>query len=317
VDKEFEPASSAQPAPLEQVKQTVHSDLEYVSLQVDGATYGGWYRVLADGRMELLALANVHCERRPENTPVEQARGMLSDFVRVARPRSKTNGSATANGKSSSGRPDENRAAAATLGDLLYADKGKTRVSEDDWVEIVRSIATGNLLAMRGLYERTHRAVFTLIMRLVNDRETAEELTLDVFHDIWRRASQYDAAGGSVLGWIMNEARARAIHRLRSELRNERINLAEDRAVPMNAAPMNTANGFDGASALREQSRLLRNALADLTPEERDAIETAFFSELGYAEVAARLQQPLGTVKTSVHSGLGKLRQALTSAVEL
>lgn len=70
---------------LEEVKQSVPSDLQYVSLQVDGATYGGWYRVLPDGQMELLALANMRREFRPEGTATEQARGMLADFVQNGR----------------------------------------------------------------------------------------------------------------------------------------------------------------------------------------------------------------------------------------
>ena len=110
-------------------------------------------------------------------------------------------------------RTDEGRyeSGTGTLGDLLYADKAKTRVSEKDWVGLVQSIAAGDQLALHALYERTHRVVVTLIMRITTNRETAEELTLDVFHDVWRRASRFDPAGGSVLGWIMNQARSRAI----------------------------------------------------------------------------------------------------------
>jgi hypothetical protein len=85
VNKRIEPRSAGGAASLDQLKQSVHSDLEYVSLEVDGKIYGGWYRQLADGRLELLALAHIHSERRPEGTPVEQARGMLADFVRSAR----------------------------------------------------------------------------------------------------------------------------------------------------------------------------------------------------------------------------------------
>lgn len=114
-------------------------------------------------------------------------------------------------------RTDEDRrdCTTGTLGDLLYAGKAKIRVSEEDWVRLVRSVAAGDQLALHALYERTHRIAFTLIMRITNNRETAEELTLDVFHDVWRRASKYDAAGGTVVGWIMNQARCRAIDRLR------------------------------------------------------------------------------------------------------
>jgi RNA polymerase sigma-70 factor, ECF subfamily len=212
----------------------------------------------------------------------------------------------------SADRPCQNEPDPATrvLGDLLYADTAKALVSEKDWVGLVQCMAAGDQRALHALYERTHRIVFTLIVRITNNRETAEELTLDVFHDVWRRASTYDAAGGSVVGWIMNQARSRAIDRLRFEGRKKRVNAHADNPLPATAAS-DPHEAFD----VREQGRLLRNALTVLTPDERQAIETAFFSELTYDEVAARLNQPLGTVKTRIRSGLGKLRQALARTV--
>ena len=108
-----------------------------------------------------------------------------------------------------------------TLGDLLYADKARTPVPEKDWVGLVHSIASGDQRALHALYERSHRIVFTLIVRITANRQTAEELTLDVFHDVWRRASTYDAGGGSVVGWIMNQARSRAIDRVRFDQRQK------------------------------------------------------------------------------------------------
>ncbi len=110
-------------------------------------------------------------------------------------------------------RPHEDRreGEAKTLGDLLYANTAKAPVSEKEWVRLVRSIAGGDQLALHELYTQTHRIVFTLIVRITRNRERAEELTLDVFHDVWRRAATYDPASGTVLGWIMNQARSRAI----------------------------------------------------------------------------------------------------------
>jgi RNA polymerase sigma-70 factor (ECF subfamily) len=196
-----------------------------------------------------------------------------------------------------------------TLGDLLYADKAKARVSEKDWVELVQSVAAGNQRALRALYERTHRIVFTVIMRITHNQQTAEELTLDVFYDVWRRAAKYDAASGSVVGWIMNQARSRAIDRLRFEQRKKRV---APQADDPTAAP--AAIGSDEVLARMEQGRLLRDALTALTPDERRVIETAYFSELTHAEVATRLHQPVGTVKTRIRSGLRKLRHALATA---
>jgi len=198
-----------------------------------------------------------------------------------------------------------------TLGDVLYANGTKPPVSEKVWMELVQSIARGDQLALHALYSQTHRIVFTLIMRITGNQETAEELTIDVFHDVWRRAPAYDPAGGSVVGWIMNQARSRAIDRLRFEQRKKRVNAPAD-----SSATVTAERDPQEAFAVREQGRLLRHALEALTPQERQAIETAFFSELTYSEVATRLNQPLGTVKTRIRSGLGKLRQVLAGALK-
>src|SRR5579885_2018204 len=103
----------------------------------------------------------------------------------------------------------------ATLGDVLYARPSKSPLLETDWVKLVHAIAGGDQRALFSLYERTHRLVFTLAVRITHSRETADELTVDVFHDVWRRAASYNPCGGPVLGWIMNQARSRAIDRLR------------------------------------------------------------------------------------------------------
>jgi RNA polymerase sigma-70 factor, ECF subfamily len=193
-----------------------------------------------------------------------------------------------------------------TLGDVLYVNKAKARVAESDWVALVQAIAGGDQRALHALYTQTHRMVFTLVMRIAGNRETAEELTLDVFHEVWRRAATYDAAGGPVIGWIMNQARSRAIDRVRFDHRKKRV---VDPAV--DAVHVPAVDGAYQALEAREQADLLRDALQGLTPDERQAVETAFFSELTYGEVAQKLNQPLGTVKTRIRSALAKLRQAL------
>ena len=194
----------------------------------------------------------------------------------------------------------------ATLGDVLYA-KSKAPVPEREWATLVQSIAAGDQLALHALYDRAHRLVFTLILRITANRETAEELTVDVFHDVWRRASHYDPANGTVLGWIMNQARSRAIDRLRFESRNKRSQ-SGDMPQAAEVAP-NPHDEFE----LREQATSLRAALQALRPEERQAIETTFFAGLTHAEAAARLNQPLGTIKTRIRSALHKLRHRLTA----
>lgn len=215
---------------------------------------------------------------------------------------------------STSREPSEDlpQQARTSLGDLLYANRQKTRVPESEWAALVGSIAAGDQIAMHSLYQRTHRIVFTLVMRITKNRETAEELTVDVFHDVWRRAPIYDPAGGSVVGWIMNQARSRAIDRLRFEQRKKRINTSGHNPPATDPTP-----DPQEALHLEEQNRLLRDALEVLSHEERQAIETAFFSELTYHETATKLNEPLGTVKTRIRSGLGKLREKLRGKMGL
>jgi len=196
-----------------------------------------------------------------------------------------------------------------TLGDVLYAG-ARTILPEEEWVNLVRSIAAGDQVALHALYERSHRIVFTLIVRITANREAAEELTIDVFHDIWRRARDYDATNGTVLGWIMNQARARSINHLRSHVRKKR-------------SPGGARRPQDGTAPdprhlleISEQRDALRAALGALTQDERLAIETTFFGGLTYGEAAARLNQPLGAVKTRIRSGLHKLRHALAAGAE-
>ena len=141
-------------------------------------------------------------------------------------------------------------------------------------MKLVQSIAAGDQLALHALYEMAHRSVFTLIIRITANRETAEELTVEVFHDVWRRASRYDAANGTVLGWIMNQARSRAIDRLRFDSRKKRRDggdlqpLADVAADPCDVLE------------LREQRVALQAALATLAPASAKRSKRRFLAGL-------------------------------------
>jgi RNA polymerase sigma-70 factor, ECF subfamily len=201
--------------------------------------------------------------------------------------------------------------ASKTLGDLLYADGSALPPSatEAEWRRLVHAIAAGDQRALRTLYERTHRLVFTLAMRISGSRESAEEITLDVFQAVWKRAPDYDPAGGSVVGWIMNQARSRSIDRVRFEQRKKRV------SNPAAHDDQDHVEVDDAADLMSAQQRgaLVRDAIAALSPEERQAIETSFFGGLSYSESALRLGQPLGTLKTRVRSALSKLRTVLAN----
>jgi RNA polymerase sigma-70 factor, ECF subfamily len=279
VNEELEPRSEGVAASLDQVRHSVYSDLQYVCLEVDGKPYGGWYRLLPDGRMELLALANMHCERRAEKTPVEQARGMLADFIRASRK----DGGSDEHAAPNSAVDEDRGSGESTLGDLLYADKSQPRIPEDHWVELISAIAAGDQRALDELFVCAHGIVYTLMVRLIRKPDVAEELTLRVFHDVWRDASHFDTSG-PVLAWLSNQARLRAIERLELE------------------------RGHKGeAICIKAQGDRLRNAVTTLSESERRLIESAYFSRLSYRELAVEEQRSVESVQEGIHSAMEKL----------
>lgn len=169
---------------------------------------------------------------------------------------------------------------APTLGGLLNSVDTISHTPEKEWVGLVRAIAAGDTAAFGTLYMSTHGIVFTAIARITGHRATAEELTVEVFHDVWRAAPAYDPASNSVVGWIMNLARARALPRARPD------------------------RGTLAAA--------MRAAVQRLTTGERRAIEDTYFSGLTYVEVAARERVLTAMIKSRIRAGLGRLRTFLT-----
>ena len=109
--------------------------------------------------------------------------------------------------------PNGSQQANVTLGALLYADRTRSAVAENEWIDLVRSIGAGNQRALRELYGRIGRIVHTLALRITKDAAIANEVLLDVFYDVWRKARAFDPARGSTIAWITHRARVRAICR--------------------------------------------------------------------------------------------------------
>ena len=176
-----------------------------------------------------------------------------------------------------------------------------------DWIAQIEQIAAGDQLALAQFYELTNRLAFGLILRILGDRSTAEEVLLDVYTQVWRQAGNYRRERGTPLAWLTTIARTRALDRLRSgrqEMqRKESLDaVAEVRSFA--ATPEETA-------ASSEHQRLVRRALAALTVEQRQVLELAYFSGMSHSEIAAHLGQPLGTVKTRTRLGMIKLKEML------
>lgn len=175
-------------------------------------------------------------------------------------------------------------------------------------LKLLGNIAAGDQAAFSQLYDQTNRAVFGLALRILSDRETAEEVTLDVFMQVWRQAANYDLSRGTPLAWLMMMTRSRAIDRLRSA--THRTHETDDlETVSLTSAV--DADTPEEASIFAERRKQVRAALRKLTNEQRLLIETAFFEGLSHSEIAERFQLPLGTVKTRIRAGIAVLRKHL------
>lgn len=187
------------------------------------------------------------------------------------------------------------------------ARPGGTAVVEQKWRELLERVRDRDGQALETLYDETSRVLYSMAYRVLNDREDAEEVILDVYQQVWNSAGRYDPARGTVLSWLAVMARNRAIDRVRqSNARRTRELSVED---PVETAAEGPAPEMQ--SILAQQRMLVRKAMAALAPEQREAIELAFYSGLSHSEVAETLGAPLGTVKTRIRVGMQKLRKAL------
>lgn len=176
-----------------------------------------------------------------------------------------------------------------------------------DWVARIEQIAARDQTALAQFYDVTNRLAFGLILRILSDRATAEEVLLDVYTQVWRQAGNYSRERGTPLAWLLTIARSRALDRLRAG----RQEMQRKESLDAVAESRSLAATPEAATATNEQQRLVRRALASLPPEQRQIIELAYFSGLSQSEIAAHLGQPLGTVKTRTRLGMMKLKELL------
>jgi RNA polymerase sigma-70 factor (ECF subfamily) len=171
---------------------------------------------------------------------------------------------------------------------------------------LITRIAAGDRDAFSRFYDLLAPTAFGLIRRVLRDPEAAADVLQEVFWQVWREAPQYDPGRGSPEAWLVMRARTRAIDRLRSMRRRDRTFVAPvDEAVARSDGPR------ENPAVLVEDRGLVQTALAQLPEPQRRVIELAFFEGLTQAEIASRLGEPLGTVKTRARLGLERLRGAL------
>lgn len=179
-------------------------------------------------------------------------------------------------------------------------------------VELISRIAAGDERALGELYDRLGTLAFSLAMALLRDAGDAEEAVGDAFAQIWRTARDFNESRGSLNAWVTTVVRSRALDRLRARRRHENVLVAATEVdVELEQAAEDVAPTPDVAAETAEQGLQVEAAIAALTPAQQEALRLAYFEGLSHSEIAERLREPLGTVKTRMRTALIKLRTML------
>ena len=173
-------------------------------------------------------------------------------------------------------------------------------------VQLIQRAAAQDREAFSQLYDRFSSLVFSLAMRMLRAESDAEDLLQEVFLQVWRQAASYSQERGSPEAWIVNMARSRAIDKLRAIRRRDKSFVLTD--DPAGAESPDNVESTVGES---EAKLAMNSALANLPEAQRRVLELAYFSGLSQTEIAERLKEPLGTVKTRMRAGIQRLRGVL------
>jgi len=177
-------------------------------------------------------------------------------------------------------------------------------------LDLVGRIRDGDQAALEVLYARYSAPVYALVRKILPAHEEAEDVALDVFWQVWRQAERYDPSRGAPPAWLFTLARSRAIDRLRARGRRESRTISFD-DPDLNLDPLDESAAPDEVVSFRQNRDAVRAAMEKLPAVQREAVALAFLKGLTHVEIAERLGQPLGTVKTRIRQGLIRLRKHL------
>lgn len=163
-------------------------------------------------------------------------------------------------------------------------------------------VVGGDGEALRSIYERCSAKAFGIAQQILGSRPEAEEVLQETFLEVWKRAREYDPRRGGVEGWVVTIARSRSIDRLRTRSTAARVRESDPSSAMSQAAPA----PLEAAERRQDRERVAA-ALRALPVEQRRVLELAYFEGLSQTEIAHRLGEPLGTVKTRVRLGMEKM----------
>lgn len=188
---------------------------------------------------------------------------------------------------------------------------GQARVHQDLDRALLRRMADGDESALAALYDGWAERVHSFAFWILKDPDEAEDVVEETFWQAWRTASRYDGQRGSGSTWLMMIARSRALDRLRARRRWADWSADRSNTGTLGEGRSAAAEVPDVQSEKSERQSAVVAAMLTLPPEQREALEMAFFGGLSHSEIAARVAEPLGTVKTRIRLAMQKLRPRL------
>lgn len=193
----------------------------------------------------------------------------------------------------------------------FMSDQSATQAPPAD-LSLVQRIAAGDERAVAELYDRYGSVLYAVAYRILGERADAEEAVMETFAQVWREAARFETERGSVPAWLTMMVRSRALDQVRSRERRDRLASNAARDDDARSPAMGTYGTDPTREAVQsERRRRVMDAMASLSPVQREAIELAYYEGLSQSEIAERLNEPLGTIKTRVRLGMMKLRDAL------
>lgn len=192
----------------------------------------------------------------------------------------------------------------------MSSDNIKDRESATDrnlrWQGYISEIGQDNETALAQFYDESKALVYSLALKTLNDQPDAEEVTLDVFKNVWINASKYESGRSNPTTWLIMMTRSRSIDKIRSRKSIQEVSDIIEKEIA------STGSSTDSATLESEQRKIVLAALSELNSKQRQVVELAYFYQYTQTEIASKLDIPVGSVKSTIRLATEKLKKTLT-----
>lgn len=202
--------------------------------------------------------------------------------------------------------PRRRRASARPISPLNEAELAAELAAD---TEMLQAVGRRDVAAFQAFYRKFNGLLYATIYRVLNDHQDTEDIMQEVLVQVWQKAHLYEPSKGKPLTWVTTMARNRAIDRIRAKQRRSRLNDEFEQETK----PLQPEFDEDTSDLVttNENDKVVQSAVLELTPDQQEAIQLAYFGGLTQSEIADKLKEPLGTVKARIRRGVQRLEQVV------